>query len=401
MTDSSPAGQYSVRRHNTALALGAIAANPGISRAGIATRTGLAKATVSTSIDRLVAANLVADTGPENRSGRGRRGTGLTLSPSGPHGLGVEIGLDYIATCLVDLTGDVHAHRVRPGENRAQSMRQVLARTARAMRTGLRDAEAKGVAVGGVGIAVPGLVDNSGLLRVGPNLGWDNADVRAELISRGELGSTPVLLGNEANLAATAELARTGLRDFLYVSGEVGIGSGLVVDGELARGVHGFSGEIGHICVDPNGPRCGCGAHGCLETLAGPPAIARRAAISTTGRTAADLTGALLDRLAAEDPAAVEAVREAGAALGIALAAVINIVDISTVVLGASYAALQPWLDAPLRTELDTRVVSARWTPPAIQPSALGPEAAVLGAATAAINHILTNPESTPRPNTP
>src|SRR6266581_4352529 len=112
MTEISPAGQHTVRRHNSALVLRAVADDPGVSRAAIAARTGLAKATVSSLVDRLIGADIVAETGPVARIGRGRSGTGLRLSSTGPHGLGVEIGVDYLATCLVDLTGRMHAHRM-------------------------------------------------------------------------------------------------------------------------------------------------------------------------------------------------------------------------------------------------------------------------------------------------
>src|SRR6201999_4346496 len=155
MTDPSPAGQHTLRRHNSALVLRAVLDSPGISRAAIATHTGLAKATVSSLVDRLIGADLVAETGRVSRQGRGRRSTGLAPSEDGPHGLGVEIGVDYLATCLVDLTGEVHAHTARAGDNRTRPPSRVLGATVRAINAGLRAAQARGVPVGGIGIAVP------------------------------------------------------------------------------------------------------------------------------------------------------------------------------------------------------------------------------------------------------
>ena len=364
---------------------------PGISRAAIAAATGLAKATVSSLVDRLIAADLVTETGLVARPGRGRRSTGLAPSPTGPHGLGVEIGVDYLATCLVDLTGAVHEHRVRPGDNRDQPAQHVLARAATAIDDALRAAR---VPVGGIGIAAPGLVEaDSGLLRVAPNLGWRDLDVVAAIraaIDHPDKADLPILIGNEADFAAAAELgAMDGPRDFILVSGEIGIGAGLVVDGRPFRGVRGFGGELGHVTVDPAGPVCGCGARGCLEPLAGLDAIMRAAGLDhdTPLRT-------LCDRLADGDVAAVAAVRDAGRWLGIALAAVVNLVDVPCVVLGGSYAELAPWLRDAIARELEQRVVSAAWSPVRITGATLGGAAAVRGAGALPIHAIIADPDS-------
>ncbi|TKG71194.1 ROK family transcriptional regulator [Prauserella endophytica] len=384
-----PAGQHTVRRHNCALVLGAIAESPGLSRAGVAARTGLTKATVSTLVDRLAAASLVREQGPQHRAGPGRRGTSLSLSPEGPHGLGVEIAVDYVATCLVDLTGEVRWSTISPSANRDQPTSRVLTRAAKAVRTALEESGRRGVAVGGVGVAVPGLVEAStGLVRRAPNLGWQDVDVPAELRRRTGL-EAEVLVGNEANLAALAELragGHDGLRDFVHVSGEIGIGAGIVLNGELYDGTRGFGGELGHFPVSSRGPLCSCGAKGCLERLAGQDAILDRAG-------ATDL-GTLLSRLEDGDRKAVAAVRAAARPLGSALSAVLNLLDVPAVVLGGTYARLFPWLGEPLRTELSGRVLSAPWQPIGVLRSPLGTEAAVRGAATAAVHTIVADPET-------
>ena len=386
-----------MRRHNSALVLRAVAADPGLSRAAVAARTGLAKATVSSLTDRLLAADLVTETGPVVRSGRGRSGTGLRPSGSGPHGLGVEIGVDYLATCLVDLTGRMHAHRMRPGDNRQRSVRQVLAGTVRAIKTAVRDAEALGVPVGGIGVAVPGLVEAAtGLLRLAPNLGWRDVDLVTPL--RESLPATPggITVGNEADFAAAAQLWESAeLRDFVHVSGEIGIGAGFVVDGAPYPGVRGFSGEIGHIPVDPAGPRCGCGARGCLDRLAGLEWILRDAGVwdEPGARPPAEVLDELVTRLTNGDGPAETAVRAAGRWLGIALAAAINVLDVPTVVLGGSYAVLEPWLRVPLQGELDTRVLSAACEPVRVIRSELGRDAAVRGAATSIVRTIIDDPD--------
>ena len=394
MPHVQPAGAHTVRRHNTGLVLGAIAEAGAVSRATVAARTGLTKATVSSVVEAMITAGLVAETGQEQRSGRGRRGTELTLSPHGLHGLGVEIGVDYLATCLVDLTGEVRKRRIRGGDNRNRPVASVLGRLATLVRTALADADTLGVPVGGLGLAVPGLVEPAaGLLRTAPNLGWREVDLNAELRGRVDVRDRPLLLGNEANFAALAELwSAEDLRDFICVSGEIGIGAGLIIGGGLFEGVRGFSGEIGHLAIDPNGPRCSCGAHGCLEQLASVESILRAVGLWSSGAVDPASVEALLDRLRAAHPATVRAVAEAGHWLGIALAGVVNVLDVPTIVLGGRYATLQPWLAEPVTAELGTRVLGAAWHPVRVLASTVGPYAAVRGAATAVVRAIRTDP---------
>ncbi|HEX3648888.1 MAG TPA: ROK family transcriptional regulator, partial [Pseudonocardiaceae bacterium] len=342
---TEPAGQHTLRRHNAALVLRTVLDSPGVSRAAIAARTGLAKATVSSLVDQLIAADLVAETGLVVRQGRGRRSTGLAASPTGPHGLGVEIGVDYLATCLVDLAGRVHEHTVRAGDNRTRTPAMVLGAAARAITTALHAADVLGVPVGGIGIAVPGLVESgTGRLRIAPNLGWRDLDIAAGVREWIDAPGLPVLVGNEADLAAAAELgnAPDGPRDFVMVTGEIGIGAGLVVDGRPFTGVGGYSGEIGHLTVDPAGPECACGSRGCLERLAGLDAIMREAGVwaGSDVRPPAEVLDTLVGRLRQADTEALGAVRAAGRWLGIALASVINVVDVPCVVLGGTYAEL-------------------------------------------------------------
>ena len=366
--------------------LSAIADSPGISRAGVAARTGLTKATVSSLVDRAIAAQLVEDGEPTQRQGPGRRGTSLFLSPAGPHGLGVEIGVDYVATCLVDLTGRVSRQRIRTGDNRSQPVNRVLVKVARAIRSAAAELP---VRVGGIGVAVPGLVEAAtGFLRTAPNLGWRDVDMAAELRERVDLDDIPILVGNEANYAALGELWNGGhseLTDFVHVSGEIGIGAGIVMDRTLFEGVRGFGGEIGHMSVDAKGPQCSCGARGCLEVVAGQDAILRQA-------DSPDVS-TLVARLSAGDRKALTVVRSVARWLGAALSNVVNLLDVPTIVLGGTYATLEPWLRDVLMEEVDLRVISADWSEIRILRSTLGTEAAVQGAATSAVRAIVADPD--------
>ncbi len=144
-------------------------------------------------------------------------------------------------------------------------------------------------------------------------------------------------------------------RNFIYVSGEIGIGSGVVINGEIIGGARGFSGEIGHVAVQPNGPQCRCGAYGCLEQYAGQEAIARAAGL-VPGQRIPHVTGApppdIVAGARAGNRKVLGALDSAGTALGIVLAGMINVVDVDTVILGGIYTRLEPWLHNHISREL-------------------------------------------------
>ncbi|MEV4345750.1 ROK family protein [Actinoplanes sp. NPDC049596] len=351
----APVRQSSVRAHNLALVLQTVANSADRpSRAGIAAATGLTRATVSALVDDLIAGGLLTEHGPAPRNGAGRPATALALSPDGPAGLGLEINVDYLAACVVDLTGAVR-HRFMTGAPSLAGLAE-LAERARAA------AAEDGLELAGAALAVPGLVGAGGLVRVAPNLGWQDVDAIAFLRGVPALADLSITVENEANLAALGELwAGEGEPTFVYVSGEVGIGAGIVLDGDLYRGGRGWSGEIGHVTVYPDGRPCRCGANGCLEQYAGVAMVA-------------------------EDPAL------AAAALGIALSAVVNLLDLDVIVLGGGYAPAFGQLRDGIEAELSRRVLTAGLAPVTVRPAALGADAAVRGAAGAVIRGVQEDP---------
>jgi predicted NBD/HSP70 family sugar kinase len=371
-----PARQHTIRTQNLGLVLRQIAATPGRSRAQLAQTTGLTRTTISALVDDLIDRGLVAELTP-GRGARGRPASPLVLNRSGPAGLGIEINVDYLAAGVVDLTGAIRAHRTVVSDNRALSPRLGLQRATRLATALIAEV---GLPIAGVTVALPGLVDADGTLRRAPNLpGWQGVRCAAQL--QESLG-LPLTVDNEANLAALAQLWHDdGLTDFVLVSGEIGVGAGLVMDGRLFRGVRGMAGEFGHVLIHPDGPPCGCGANGCLEQFAGQEALLRRTGLLDVAT--------LVSRAAAGDGRTQGALTEAGRALGVALADLINTLDIPTVVLGGLYARLGEWLVPAIRAELDRRVISADWAAPTVLISALGADAAVRGAAGVAVAKIL------------
>lgn len=380
---SRAARQESLREHNLALVAREVlsAARP-LSRAEVAARTGLNRATVSRLVAELVAGRLVTEDTPVV-SGAGRPATPLRPAPCTVGGLGLEVSLDFLGARVLDLAGQVVAEEVVAGDHRGSEAATVLAGLGGLAETVAARAAGQGTQVAGSALALPGLVAHSRLL-VAPNLGWREVDPAAHLP---DLPGARLRLDNEARLAALAELAVSESRSFLYVSGGVGIGAAVIQDGVFATGVHNFAGELGHVCVDPAGPRCRCGATGCLETFAGTAAILRAAGLPE----ASDLRQV---RSAVEqgNEKAEQAVARAARALGIALAALVNLVDVSDVVLGNTLAELTEPMRPVIEAELSTRVLAAQWAPVSLRTAATSAHPALTGAARAALAPVIADP---------
>ena len=204
----------------------------------------------------------------------------VELDPDGPYVLGLEINVDYLAVWATDLAGAVRHRSFVANDNRAASPSTVIAALARLAETALGAAVRRQPPPDARDRRVPGLVDPSGELAVAPNLGWVDVPVAACSSEALEDSALRLRVENEANLGAVAELvegAGRGLQRLRLHSGEIGIGAGVVLRGELFRGASGFAGEFGHLTIDPYGPPCGCGGRGCLERLAGQDALLRLA----------------------------------------------------------------------------------------------------------------------------
>ncbi|MFG2303005.1 ROK family protein [Actinacidiphila glaucinigra] len=377
----------------------AVADHGEVSRAAVAAEVGLTRATVSTLVDELLATGLLVELGTQRPGTVGRPGTALALNDSGPAGLGAEVGVDHLAAVAVDLRGTVRARARVEADNRGRPAQEVLRELAAVVAEVGQEARAAGLGPAGLTLAVPGLVgrDRQVVMRA-PNLGWEDVDAAGwfERSGGGGLATSPVpvTVENEANLGALAELwlgGHEGVTDFVHVSAEIGIGAALVVDGRLFRGARGFAGELGHVPVHPTGPRCSCGARGCLEQYAGEEAVLRAAGIAPERP---DALKALQAAASQGDPAALKALAAAGAAFGIALSGAVNLLDPQAVVLGGTLASLAPWLRSAVERELGRRVTDRQWRADAVRVSRLGREGVLLGAAYSVVRAVLDDPQA-------
>jgi predicted NBD/HSP70 family sugar kinase len=396
------ANQRAVRRHNLGVVLRHVSEHGPRSRATIALETGLNKTTVSSLVTELIGLDLLVERGLEQRGTVGRPGQVVELSGSGVVALGLEINVDYLAVRALDLTGAERHRSLDVRDNRRVQINEVLDRLGTLASAALDAVHAEGLRPVGATVALPGLVDAaSGALLVAPNLGWTDVAVVDELHERLAGPPFPLAADNEANLAALAEMwegTARGLSDVLYVSGEIGVGAGIIIRGELFRGAQGFGGEFGHMTLDPGGKPCACGSRGCLETLAGLEALLEMAGLD--GREAATTAGSgepvadLAARARMGDEQALAALRDAGRWLGIGIASAANLLNFQAVVLGGFFAQLATWLASPIMRELDTHVLASDWGVPRLLPSTLGPEAAVRGAAALSLRRVLADPAS-------
>jgi glucokinase len=305
--------------------------------------------------------------------------------------IGIDLGGASAKGALVSAAGQLICEVAI--ELRQQGGQQLFEQLVETIQT-LRNHEAAVGRVRGIGIGLPGLVNRkTNRVEVLPNAPDLSGIEASELSHRMGL---PVILDNDANAAAYGELqagAAVGRRDVFYVTIGQGIGAAIVVDGQIYRGAMGFAGEFGHMTIDPEGIECACGNIGCLETIASGPNIVRRTRerlyrdrTSSLSRLAIprdrELTAEDIVRAAQEgDEMAQVMMERTGMFLGIALAAVINLLNAEMVVMGGSVMQAGDLILKPVIKEARRRAFPPSFNSCEITVAKLGTLAGVIGAA--------------------
>lgn len=313
--------------------------------------------------------------------------------------IGIDLGGTKISTALVDSGGKILASDYREtNANAVDGPPAVIERMLGAARQVMTGAGVRPAQVAAVGVGAPGPLDiEAGILILPPNLpGWFRVPLKQQIEDGLQIAT---FLENDANAAGLGEHrfgAGRGVQHMIYVTVSTGIGGGLILDGKLYHGSSGAAGEIGHMTIKPDGPRCNCGNWGCLEALASGTAIARegRERIARGVPTLiAELAGGDPERVTAKlvaeaaargDVEAQRILAEAMEYLGLGIANLINLFDPELVVIGGGLMNLGERLFEPVRRVVAERAYVAKAHPVGIVPAALGDNVGVLGAAAVA-----------------
>ncbi len=403
---AAPADQLTVRRSNLSLVLSHLRDAGPRSRARIAADTGLNKATVSSLVAELVDRGLVGEGEVERVGSVGRPGQNVGLAQEAVVGVGVEVNADFVDVTALDLTHQVVlAHRAT-ADLRALGEDGAIQLVVRCLDEALTALRGDGSTVVGVTVAVPALVDSvRGRVALAPNLGWSGTELAAQLDEALAGHGVRVTVDNDANLGAIAEHAvgvGRDVDDLVYLAGEVGVGCGVIVGGQLVRGARGFTGEIGHAPLNPRLEVCGCGRVGCWETQVGLGVLLAGCAkgpedpVLDSDADIDDRLREIGDRAAAGDADTVATLERVGSALGLGASVLVNIVNPRALVLGGYFAVLADHLRPYVVDTLLERVVAPDAGGVEVRTSELGFTAASRGGAVVALHQVFADPTRVP-----
>ena len=405
-TDLTTSDQLTLRRANLGRVLRRLRDQGPRSRATLAAELGLTRTAVSTLVTDLADRGLVR-TGGLERGAVGRPGITVEIDGHQVCGLGAEVNVNHVSTLALDLGGAVVSEQKLGLDSHALSAEEVIDRLVEQVQQSHADLARRDITPIGLTVGVAGLVDRDhGVLTRGPNLGW--RDVPVGDLLRERLGATyPITVDNEGNLAAIAE-ATPGdpdRQDILVIFGEVGVGGGIVADGRLLRGRLGYAGEFGHMIVEPQGRRCGCGRVGCWETVSGLRAILDLAAdpddpVRDPLLAIDDRLAELNRRAALGDTRTLAALDQVGAWVGVGAAVLANALNPAAIVLSGYFAAVGEHMRPAIESRLQAGVLAPDAGGTRVELSTLGFTAAVRGGAQMALDAVFADPSRVARRST-
>ena len=405
---AKPTDRASIRRTNLGLVLRLLRDSGARSRARIATDTGLPKATISSLIAELVEHGLVSEGELERDGAVGRPGHAVEIDGRTVCGIGLEVNVDYLSVIALNLRGDLVAEGRTAVDVREAGPAPVLDSAAGLVQDTINTLRQRGIRTLGVTLAAPGMIDlDAGTVSYASNIGWREVAVVDGLRSRLGPSAPPVHLENDAKLGAIAEYlvaSAAGIHDLLYLTGETGVGAGIIAGGRLLRGTAGFAGEVGHLPLGPaDGPRCACGRTGCWETEVGLAALLRFAA--DPDDTVCDPSVDLVQRLAelrrradSGDRRTLAALERIADGLGPGLVLLLDLLNPRLAVLGGYFAYFGDYLVERVRREVDTSVMAPHAGGCEIGLSTLGFTAAARGGACLALDAVYEDPIGTVLP---
>jgi glucokinase-like ROK family protein len=362
----------------------------GTSRVEIARRMGLTRAAVTAIVNDLMQTGIIREAGGISVHS-GRPPVVLEIDPN----RGFVAGVDYGATHLTILIADLGAHILQETEisiDINSGPQDCISQADRLLRELVAKAGLELSDLNAIGVGVPGpIVSDAGIVLAPPIMpGWDRFPIRETLV---KLWGCPVSLSNDSELGALGEWAAgagRGEQNLAYIKIGTGIGAGLLLEGQIYRGVTGSAGEIGHLTIEENGPLCACGNHGCLEAIAGGRAIAEQAREIAQKDQRSELASIKpVESITARDVAsaarlgdlaAQQILTRAGTYVGIAIAGVVNMINPGMVIIGGGVAQSGDILLEPIRLAVQRRSLPAATRAVRITNAMLGRRSSSMGA---------------------
>jgi N-acetylglucosamine repressor len=394
VTMQNPTGNRElIRAINRSHVLNAIKTHGPIGRADIARQTGLSPATVTSISAKLISQNLVLEKSAGDSSG-GRPPILLVINPKGGYVVGIKLTETHAVCALTDLEALVIAKSsmVLSGHDPAQ----VVEDLAQMVLTFIREQKIAKKQLLGIGVGLAGIVDaEEGILRQSPIYGWDNVPLRAMLQNKLHI---PVYIENDVNTLTLTEKwfgHGQGLDHFLTVTVGRGIGLGIVANGQFYRGQTGGAGEFGHTTINPDGPLCDCGKHGCLEAYVGDPGLIRSAqesfALGKLSALVQDLDE-LLSLAQMGDAAALQIFDQAGRILGIGIANLINLFNPKKIIISGEGTREGDFLFVPMQESIQQNTMPGLFDPNIVQIAPWGDDAWARGAAGLVLREVFESP---------
>ncbi|MCI0553010.1 MAG: ROK family protein [Anaerolineae bacterium] len=372
-----------------------------LSRTDLARLTGFSRAKITPVVSKLVHTGILTEVG-DGLSQGGRRPSMLSFNNGLGYVAGVDIGATSLDIALADFGGQIIERHsevadVRDGPN------LILSRVRKLVTDMLESHDLPHEQLYAIGLGVPGPVEFSTGLLIAPPImpGWEAFPIQNYL--REVFPIARVVVDNDVNVMALGELSKgigKDVENFLFIKIGTGIGCGIVCNGQIYRGINGCAGDVGHICVDRNGPICHCGNTGCLEAMAAGPAIAARAMEVVRASGSEQLAKRLAARggtltaedvgaaAAAGDRASLEIIQTSGQMIGDTLAGLVNFFNPALILIGGGVSNIGFQLLSSIRQAVLRRSTSLSTRNLRIDYSSLGAEAGVRGAIALALEHV-------------
>lgn len=379
--------QNLVKRINKSIVLNTIETKGPISRAQISKLTGLNKATVSTMVSYLITDNLVNELGHGHSSG-GRKPVMLYFNNHAGYSIGIDLGVNYILAVLTDLSGKVIEENLETLNGTDQD--EIVQHLTSIIKGLMNKVDKSPYGIVGIGIGAPGIVDPKGTILFTPYLNLQHVNLKEIIENKFNI---PTTIANEANAGANGEQlygAGKNITNLIYESIGIGIGTGIIINGQLYTGSTGISGEMGHLTIEINGKKCTCGNRGCWELYASESALLLEAKKLQIFKHAEEINLDIIEIEAKRgNKEVLQLLNSIGQYIGIGLTNIINTFNPEMIILGNRMARFESWVINPINRILDERLPSFHRESITIAFSTLGIYSNALGSSAFAIANFL------------